>query len=108
MRQAMNGILCKFLAEFRCPFLHILPREPSIDFSIRCTNIRFQTFYFFFLCRPVDVDGVNETAIIMSTSGSTGPSKGVCLSHAALAAEIDNTQPIYANEIIFNPSSLYW
>lgn len=26
--------------------------------------------------RPVDVDGINETAIIMSTSGSTGPSKG--------------------------------
>lgn len=29
------------------------------------------TFY-----RPADVDGENETAIIMSTSGSTGPSKG--------------------------------
>lgn len=89
--------------------------------------------------RPVDVDGANETAIIMSTSGSTGPSKGTqaidhfhwisgiiftsnffwnclfplkfagaCLSHAAFAAEIDNVHPIYSNQIIFNPSTLYW
>lgn len=26
--------------------------------------------------RPVEVDGVNDTAFIMSTSGSTGSSKG--------------------------------
>lgn len=27
--------------------------------------------------RPVEVDGENDTAFVMSTSGSTGPSKGM-------------------------------
>lgn len=35
-------------------------------------------------------------------------STGARLSHAALAAEIDNVHPIYSNEIIFNPSTLIW
>lgn len=80
--------------------------------------------------RPVEVDGVNDTAFIMSTSGSTGSSKGkvyhrtfflvyvnenqfsfsgVCLSHASLIYGFHTINiRMHANGIVFNPSSIYW
>lgn len=44
----------------------------------------------------------------MSTSGSTGPSKGVCVSHASLISEIDATSSLYGDGIVFNATNLYW
>lgn len=45
----------------------------------------------------------------MSTSGTTGPAKGIPLPHAALIAEIDIPNiRVIANGIHFNPCPIYW
>lgn len=57
----------------------------------------------------MEVDGENDAAFIMSTSGSTGPSKGFCLTHAALFTEMDSVYfTMYANGVIYTPTPLHW
>lgn len=64
---------------------------------------------FFLIFRPVEIDGENEPAFIMSTSGSTGPSKGFCLTHAALFTEMDSVYfTMYANGVVYTPTPLHW
>lgn len=67
MQRATRVILCRCLH-----FLVFFYEERSLNRSVdkKKNNI-------IFFHRPVDVDGANETAIIMSTSGSTGLSKGI-------------------------------
>lgn len=59
--------------------------------------------------RPVQVDGLNDTAVIVSSSGTTGPAKGIPLVHAALLAEIDiPNMRVLANGMFYNPCPIYW
>lgn len=84
--------------------------------------------------RPADVNGINEAAFIMGTSGTSGPSKGrvylltladlslcgqshvspkiclgVCLSHAALLSETYTTNiQMFGNAVVYNSSPISW
>lgn len=95
----------------------------------------FKPFHLFSYRRPAEVDGNNETAFIMSTSGSTGPAKGrkihtlwfifaiicenslfcfnafsgFCVSHAYLFTCMHSIYVnMYKDGVIFNPSTLSW
>lgn len=52
---------------------------------------------------------MNDTAVFVNTSASTGPSKSIPLPHAALIAEIDIPHiGSIANSIQFGPCPIYW
>ncbi|XP_055299806.1 probable 4-coumarate--CoA ligase 1 isoform X2 [Sitodiplosis mosellana] len=57
---------------------------------------------------PVEVDGVNDIAAILCSSGTTGPFKGVCLSHAMLLAEITAFDICTSDDVLLSISSLQW
>lgn len=59
-------------------------------------------------CRPVKVDGENHIATIVCSSGTTGLSKGVCLSHAVLAHSISNLSIMHSDDVILCYSPLFW
>lgn len=57
--------------------------------------------------RPVKVDGENDIAFIVCSSGTTGPSKGVCVSHAILAHNIGDSLANH-EQIMLCFSPLFW
>ncbi|XP_031624429.1 4-coumarate--CoA ligase-like 7 [Contarinia nasturtii] len=57
---------------------------------------------------PTKVDGINDVAIKMCSSGTTGTSKGVLLSHAALISGILRTKVVDTNSVILNMNSIDW
>ncbi|XP_055587058.1 uncharacterized protein LOC129739604 [Uranotaenia lowii] len=58
---------------------------------------------------PTDLeDAANRVAVILSSSGSTGPSKAVCLSHAACIANMVGLFEFHPDEIVLYFSSMYW
>ncbi|XP_031639321.1 4-coumarate--CoA ligase 1-like [Contarinia nasturtii] len=57
---------------------------------------------------PLNIDGENEIAFIACSSGTTGLSKGVCLSHASLLSVMDRGTSINSSDVILCFSSLYW
>lgn len=60
-------------------------------------------------CSPVECDGINEPAFILSTSGTSGPSKGVCLSHATFLSEVYPANfKMFANGVILVFYPLSW
>lgn len=61
------------------------------------------------LSRPVLVqDGANTTAVIVCSSGTTGLSKGVCLTHAQLLDRMTTIDDIGLEDVSLCFSSLYW
>lgn len=57
---------------------------------------------------PVDIDGENETAIIVCSSGTTGLAKGVCMSHAAILDQMTRGFDVPADSVLLCFSTLYW
>lgn len=58
--------------------------------------------------RPIEVDGVNDTAVILCSSGTTGMFKGICQSHALLISTHCNVDIIKPDDIVFTTSALSW
>lgn len=54
------------------------------------------------------MDGENETAIIVCSSGTTGLAKGVCMTHAALLDQMARGFQMPTDTILFCFSTLYW
>ncbi|XP_037037635.1 4-coumarate--CoA ligase-like 7 [Bradysia coprophila] len=57
---------------------------------------------------PVEVDGVNDIAVYLSTSGTTGLSKGVSITHAALLGQLSQDDVLYPTDIVLNFSQIFW
>ncbi|XP_063701008.1 probable 4-coumarate--CoA ligase 1 [Culicoides brevitarsis] len=53
-------------------------------------------------------DTTKHTAVIICSSGTTGLSKGVCLSHAQVVSQTLRFWKVYEEDKIFAFSSLYW
>lgn len=54
------------------------------------------------------VDGENHVAAIVCSSGTTGLSKGVCLSHAVLAHSVGSSNTIHSDDVLLCYSPLFW
>jgi len=57
---------------------------------------------------PAALDGLNDIALITCSSGTTGMSKGVSLSHAALINAILDYPLIGSDDTIFSFSTIHW
>lgn len=57
---------------------------------------------------PVNIDDENDTAIIVCSSGTTGLSKGVCMTHAALLDAMTRSFDAPTNSVLLSFSTLYW
>lgn len=50
---------------------------------------------------PAEVDGENDVAVIMESSGTTGKPKGICLTHAMLWCNVERyVEPLYLQDNI--------
>lgn len=67
-----------------------------------------QSIYFSIYFSPVDIDGENETAIIVCSSGTTGLAKGVCMTHAAILDSLERSFDISSSSVLLCFSTLYW
>lgn len=56
----------------------------------------------------MSVNGEQDIAMIICSSGTTGFSKGVCLTHAALLDEMAHLSFVYSSDVMLCFSSLYW
>lgn len=67
------------------------------------------TDLFGFLGSPIAlVDGTKTAVAIVCSSGTTGLSKGVCVSHAALLNGVLTSVDMGSADICFSMSSIYW
>uniref|UniRef100_A0A336L9S7 CSON007177 protein n=1 Tax=Culicoides sonorensis TaxID=179676 RepID=A0A336L9S7_CULSO len=60
-----------------------------------------------FLPTPIP-DTQNHIAVIVCSSGTTGLSKGVCLSHAQVNSQLLRAWPCITNKVLQSFSSIYW
>lgn len=58
--------------------------------------------------RPTVVDAENDITFIAFSSGTTGPSKHICLTHAQLLYNIMNGPRVMADDVLFCTSVLSW
>lgn len=58
--------------------------------------------------RLIEIDGEKETAIIVCTSGTTGPPKGVCLTHAILLDNFSVLCGLESVDVLLCFSPIYW
>lgn len=56
----------------------------------------------------MNVDGENDIAVILSSSGTSGPSKAVSLTHAAILDNLSHFYIMNENEIVFTFNSPSW
>lgn len=59
-------------------------------------------------CPPNLTDGKNTVAAILCSSGTTGLSKGVGLTHAAILENMLKMSPLIQDDVLLCFSSLYW
>ncbi|XP_055325950.1 uncharacterized protein LOC129579797 isoform X2 [Sitodiplosis mosellana] len=57
---------------------------------------------------PVEVDGINDVAVISSSSGTTGPFKGVCLPYAALLWDVQTLDIITSDDVLYTLFTYQW